>query len=84
MKFNVNLINNWSRTNNKPNIYLTRNINNRIGGNMSGFDNNHWTKEEKVAFETWLKISIEMIEKYCTPEEKQESSPTKSSDSKAV
>lgn len=36
---------------------------------MSGIDNNHWTKEEKIAFEGWLKFSIEMIEKYCTPEE---------------
>lgn len=33
---------------------------------MSELDNKHWTIEEKIAFEAWLKISIEMIEKYCT------------------
>lgn len=51
---------------------------------MSEFDNNHWTKVERAAFETWLKISIEMIEKYCTPEESQEDKHIESSDYKAV
>lgn len=32
---------------------------------MNGFETNHRTKEENLAFELWLKISVELIEKYC-------------------
>jgi hypothetical protein len=29
----------------------------------------YWTCEERTAFEVWLKMSIEMIEKYCKTKE---------------
>lgn len=51
---------------------------------MSELNNNNWTMEEKIAFEAWLKISIEMIEKYCTPKETQENKSLGSTDYKAV
>ena len=51
---------------------------------MSEFDNSHWTKEEKDSFETWLQISIEMIEKYCASEKGQDNRPMESPDYKAV
>ncbi len=33
------------------------------------YGRNHWNEEEKAAFEVWLIISIEMVEKHCTPKE---------------
>ncbi len=36
---------------------------------MSEFDTNQWTKEDNFAFELWLKISVEMIEKYYEPDD---------------
>ena len=51
---------------------------------MSELNNNNWTIEEKIAFEAWLKISIELIEKYCTPEQTQGKKSLGSSDSEAV
>lgn len=56
-----------TRTNNKINILYKNDLLTGLVTNMSKLIN--WTIEEKIAFETWLKISIEMIEKYCTPKE---------------
>ncbi len=61
-----------TRTNNIENILYKSVLNNRVGVNMAEIINNNWTIEEKIAFEAWLKISIEMIEKYCVSEENQE------------
>ncbi|OPZ84052.1 MAG: hypothetical protein BWY74_04305 [Firmicutes bacterium ADurb.Bin419] len=54
------------------NILYKNDLNNRVDVKMPEIINNNWTVEEKIAFEAWLKISIEMIEKYCTSEEIQE------------
>ncbi len=46
---------------------------------MSEFDTNQWAKEDNFAFELWLKISVEMIEKYCEPDDPTVNSSARSS-----